>query len=85
MFNCEVRAIQKQYVRCIITICRFDYPEKWPTILEDISNALQSGNDRGILTGCIALYCLCKKYEFEIDEGRAPMVAFMSQVSPTLG
>ena len=85
MFSCENRAIQKQYVRCVITICRFDYPEKWPSLLQDISNALQSGNDKGILTGCIALYCLCKKYEFELYDARDPLAQVMSQVSPTLG
>jgi len=85
MFSCANRPIQKQYIRSIITMCRFDYPEKWPTILNDISNALQSGNDRGILTGCTALYCLCKKYEFEIFEGRNPLVEFMQQISPALG
>ena len=84
MYNCTNRAIQKQYVRSIITVCRFDYPEKWPTITQDISNALQSGNDRGIYTGCIALYCLLKKYEFEIYEGRGPLVEVMTQVSPML-
>ena len=78
MFSCENRAIQKQYIRCIITICRHDYPEKWPSILGDISNALQSGNDRGTLTGCIALYCLAKKYEFELYESRDPLVQVMS-------
>mmetsp|Transcript_42364 Transcript_42364/g.55850 ORF Transcript_42364/g.55850 Transcript_42364/m.55850 type:complete len:148 (-) Transcript_42364:2906-3349(-) len=85
MFACTTRPIQKQYVRCIITICRHDYPEKWPGILNDISNALQSGNDKGILTGCIALYCLAKKYEFELYESRDTLVQVMQQVSPTLG
>ena len=68
MFGCQSKPINKQYIRCIVTICRFDYPEKWPTLLNDISNALSSGNDKGILTGCIALFCLCKKYEYELDE-----------------
>ena len=40
MFTCTSRPIQKQYVRSIITICRFDYPEKWPSLTTDISNAL---------------------------------------------
>ena len=77
MFNCVDNRINKQFVRSIITICRFDYPEKWPTLLNDISNALQSGNDRGILTGCIALFCLAKKFEFEMDEDRTPMFDIM--------
>ena len=85
MFNCRDRRIQKQYKRCIIQICRHDYPEKWPTILDDISNALQSDNDYGILTGCTTLYCLLKKYEFETDDGRNPLIEVMTQVSPIIG
>ena len=85
MFECENRLIQKQYIRSIITICRYDYPEKWPTILDDISNALQSGNEQGILTGCIALFCLTKKYEYEMEESRQIMITYMAQITPTLG
>ena len=77
MFACEVRAIQKQYIRCIITICRFDYPEKWPTLLNEISDTLSSGNYKGVLTGCITLYCLAKKYEFELYESRENLVQVM--------
>ena len=72
-------------MRCIVTICRFDYPEKWPTLLNDISNALQSGNDKGILTGCITLFCLAKKYEYELDEQREPIFEIMKQCSGILG
>lgn len=77
MFNCNDTRISKQFVRSIITICRFDYPEKWPSLLNDISNALQSGNDKGILTGCVALFCLAKKFEYELDEHREPIFQIM--------
>ena len=40
MFHCTHRTVNKQFVRCIITICRHDYPEKWPSLLNDVSNAL---------------------------------------------
>ena len=64
---------------------RFDYPAKWPTLLNDISNALQSGNDKGVLTGCVTLFCLAKKYEYELDEERKPLCEIMEQVNGTLG
>ena len=85
MYQCTNRLITKQFIRCIITICRFDYPEKWPTLLSDISNALQSGNDKGILTGCVALFCLAKKYEYELDTDRQPLFEVMEQSAGTLG
>ena len=75
----------KQYKRSMITICRLDYPEKWPTLLTDISNALMSGNDMGTLTGCVALFCLAKKFEYELDEGRKPLFEIMQQCNSTLG
>ena len=33
MFECEVKGISKQYVRSVITMCRFDYPDKWQSLL----------------------------------------------------
>ena len=85
MFQCQNRLVTKQYIRCIIMICRFDYPLKWPSLLSDISNALTSGNDKGVLTGCVALFCLAKKYEYEMDEAREPLFEVMQQCSGTLG
>ena len=66
-------------------MCQWDYPDKWPLVLTDISNALLSGNDVGILTGCTTLFCLVKKYEYEFNEDRAPLYTIMEQVNATLG
>ena len=85
MFHCENRLVMKQYVRCIITIARFDYPENWPSLTQNISEALQSGNDKGILTGLISLFCLVKKYEYELDDSRQQLYDIMQQVSGILG
>ena len=54
-------------------------------MLTDISNALLSGNDAGILTGCTTLFCLVKKYEYEFEKDREPLFSIMEQVSTTLG
>jgi len=53
--------------------------------VQDIGNALNSGNDKGILTGCIALFCLAKKYEYELDEARQPLFRIMEDVNSILG
>ena len=45
MFQVTNRLITKQYIRSIIMICRIDYPERWPSLTNDISQALQSGNN----------------------------------------
>lgn len=67
-------------------MCRFDYPEKWETLLSnDITNALNSGNEKGILTGLQALFCLTKKYEFEIEEDREPLYGIMQHSLGIIG
>lgn len=54
-----------------MTICRLDYPERWPTLLNvDIQNTLNSQNEKGIYTGLLALFALVKRYEYEMDEDR---------------
>ena len=65
IFECDNRIIQKQFTRCISTIARLDYPEKWPTLLSnDILSYLNSQNEKGIYTGLLALHALVQKYEF---------------------
>lgn len=74
MYQQTNQVIIKQYTRCITTMARFDYPEKWPTLLtNDIPNALNSKNERGIYTGLLALFGLVKKYEYEMDSDREPL------------
>ena len=86
MFECENKVVYKQYVRSMTTICRFDYPEKWPNLLTgDITNALNSGNEKGIVTGLQALWCLTKKYEFEIEEDREPLFPIMQHALNLIG
>lgn len=78
LFNCQNRMVAKQFTRCLMTMCKLDYPEKWESLFsQDIPNALNSQNDKGILTGLQALQCLTKKFEFELDEARDPLYNIM--------
>ena len=86
MYEClELKLINKQLVRSIITLCRFDYPDSWPNLMTDITNALSSGNQRGILTGLQALFCLTKKFEFELEEDREPLFDIMKHSLGIIG
>ena len=86
MYECENQQIIKQYTRCLTTIARIDYPQKWPTLLDqDILNALNSQNDKGILTGLLALFGLTKKYEYELEEDRDPLFVILQKVFDVLG
>ena len=85
MFENEDQRVNKQYMRSVITICRMDYPDHWPNMMNDIKNALSSGNEKGVLTGLQALFCLTKKFEFELEEEREPLYDIMQQSLVIIG
>ena len=67
-------------------MARFDYPEKWPTLLtNDIPTYLNSNNEKGIYTGLLALFALVKKYEFEMEKDRIPLHNIQSECFGILG
>ena len=75
----------KQYARCITKICRLDFPALWGNLVAEIVNYLQSGDEKGILTGLIALKCLVKKYEYEMEEDRNALYEIMNATFGILG
>lgn len=86
IFECDNQVILKQYIRCITSITRHDYPEKWPTLLtNDIPTYLNSKNEKGIYTGLVALLALVKKYEFELEDDRKPLFDIQQQCFTILG
>jgi len=42
MYATEHQKIVKQYTRAITIIARIDFPERWPTLITDITTALNS-------------------------------------------
>lgn len=62
-----------------------DYPEKWPSLLLDITNTLNSKDEKGVLTGLIALHALIKKYEFCMEDDRVPLFEIFTQCFGMLG
>lgn len=85
MFECNIAVINKQYTRCLMTISRFDYPERWPNITQLVTEALTSGNELAIMTGLNALFALAKKYEYEMEEEREPLLELMDKMLPLMG
>jgi hypothetical protein len=66
LYQTSNNKIMKQYVRCITTIARFDYPERWPNLLTDIVQTLSQPEEKAVLTGLFGLKGLVKKYEYEL-------------------
>lgn len=85
MYECQNKAIVKQLIRSVQTIALLDYPDKWGSLQEHIASALRSENERGILAGLQALFCLAKKYEYELGPEREPLFAIMSAFQGDLG
>lgn len=85
MFECSIAVINKQYTRCLMTISRYDYPEQWPNITQLVTQALTSGNELAIMTGLYALFALAKKYEYEMEDDRDPLLELMDHMLPLLG
>jgi len=86
MFECDYPLILKQYVRCIKSIARLDYPEKWPTLLShDIPTLLNMEGEKAVYTGLLALLGLVQKYEFELEEDRIPLFGILNQSFDILG
>jgi len=67
------KAIEKQYVRSITTIARFDYPERWPNIVAEIVQYLSTNDEKSVMTGLHGLKGLVKKYEYELQDERDPL------------
>ena len=54
-------------------MARYDFPEKWQNLLIQIVKAMNTKNEKGTLTGLLALLGLVRKYEFEMDKDREPL------------
>lgn len=72
------KQISKQYMRCITTIARFDYPELWPTLLNEIMSYLSQQEEKSVMTGLQGLFSLTKKYEYELEESREPLYGIIA-------
>lgn len=88
LYNSTNKQIVKQYVRCITTISRFDYPHSWPDFLHQIAQYIikgQQGDDKAIMTGLFGLKGLVKKYEYEMDDEREPLFFIVKETFGVLG
>lgn len=67
-------------------MARADYPKNWNNLPHNINSLLTNlGDEKGVLTGLLALKALTKKYEYELEEGREPLYAIMEATFKNLG
>ncbi|CDW76775.1 UNKNOWN [Stylonychia lemnae] len=85
LYQTDNKVIVKQYVRCITTIARFDYPSRWPVIVQEIVQYLSTADQKSVMTGLLGLKGLVKKYEYELQDERDPLYGIIAQTFSILG
>ena len=70
MYESEHKRVITQLERTVGIIAENDYPSKWPGLLNDINQALTSGNEKGIYVGLVSLQALVKSFEYEVGSRR---------------
>lgn len=85
LYKCANSRIQKQYIRSITKIVALDFPNQWPNFVQEISTYLSQQDEKALLTGLQALYCVIRKYEYELDEEREPLYSVIQQTIELLG
>ena len=74
LYLCQHKLIQKQYIRCIRTITKLDFPARWAGLIDnDIPKLLGTSEEKSVVTGLHVLHALVSVYEFEMEEDREPL------------
>jgi len=60
-----INASRAQLFRAVETVANVDFPDKWPEVLPQISECLQSSDHNVVIAGLQTLYQIIKKYEYD--------------------
>ena len=89
IIGCLCRAadarVARQFKRCVAKIAQLDYPERWPALPQEATHCLAQQDAQTVAGGLTALYCLVRKYEFELDEERQPLNDLLLRSIDALG
>ncbi|EGR28805.1 hypothetical protein IMG5_168410 [Ichthyophthirius multifiliis] len=79
----QISQLQKLYSKIINEVCSYDFPEKWPYLLENIVQKLHSNTNEQEILGCLlALKAIFDNYEFELNEKRKYLDTLIPRVFP---
>ena len=76
--------VRVQIAECIKSIIYCDYPERWPTLLNEIFTSISSQEPPRVYAGLYALRMLTRKYEYKNEEDRVPLYNVVNSVFPLL-
>jgi hypothetical protein len=82
------KSIQDLMAETLHSIAIHDFPDKWPTLLPTLLQAVALSNDGSqalrVHNALLALRKVCKRYEFKPREHRGPLNEIVSQAFPLL-
>ncbi|EJD50497.1 ARM repeat-containing protein [Auricularia subglabra TFB-10046 SS5] len=76
------RSIRAPLAECLRSLISHDYPEKWPTLLDEIKALLQSARIQEVVAGCVAVLELAKAFRYR--PGNELTHSFVPQIFPIL-
>ena len=76
--------VRVQVAECIKSIIYCDYPDKWPSLLNEIYANISSQEPPKINAGLYALRMLTRKYEYKSEEDRAQLYGVVNSVFPVV-
>ncbi|EQC39584.1 hypothetical protein SDRG_03018 [Saprolegnia diclina VS20] len=84
LFDSHVNSIQNLMVESVNIIARQDFPERWPTLIEDIRATLQCGDPHRICNALLALRKVVKIYEYKPPTQRETLNVIVVATFPLL-
>ncbi|CEG35371.1 ran binding protein 7 [Plasmopara halstedii] len=77
-------SIRSLLAETVAYIARFDFPESWPTLIDDICKNVQSGDANRIINSLLALRRVVKNFEYRSEERLTPLFTLVEGVFPML-
>ena len=80
------KQIQSAIQNIIFNIAECDFPEKWPSVYDEIGNRIRQsvGNEAALLSGLMALKQVVQSHEYQIDEERIHLNTLVDSFFPLL-
>lgn len=77
-------SIRSLLAETVAYIARFDFPDSWPTLIDDICKNVQSGDATRIINALLALRRVVKNFEYRSEERLTPLFTLVEGVFPML-
>jgi hypothetical protein len=84
ILQCKDDDVVRQLNYAVECIVRTDFPDKWPSLGEQIRAYIHTEDETKILLGLESLKSVCKRYEFEYGVGRKPLEEIVNALFPRL-